>query len=229
MDSGPTEPPPPSVHDLRRRWKPTKQRLVGSPRHEPLLIRMHRACSWLQRVEELPGEDRLDAELIFRWIALGSLYGRWDAAARQPLGDRDSLPLFLDRIVELDADGAVTGMLERHRRLVMSIFDDAHLTRYFWEAPTDERARKTRKTAFDARTWYQQKKYKMILARLMDRIYFLRCQLVHGGATSGGSLNRTAVRRCSSMLGHLLPAILLVLMDHGQDDDWGPLCYPPTR
>ena len=220
-----SDPPPLTVHDLRRRWKP---RLAGSPRHEPLRIRLHRACSWLQRVEELPAGDFLDAELIFRWIAIGSLYGRWDTEARQPLGERDSLAGFLDRIIDLDANGAVTHVLEEHRKLVMSIFDDAYLTRYFWEDPTDDRARKTRKTKFDARTWYQQHNYKLILDRLMERIYLLRCQLVHGGATSGGRLNRTVVRRCSTMLGHLLPAILLVIIDHGHDEDWGPLCYPPT-
>jgi len=29
------------------------------------------------------------------------------------------------------------------------------------------------------------------------------------------------------MLGHLLPALLLVIIDHGYEEDWGPLCYPP--
>jgi hypothetical protein len=217
-----------TVRDLRRRWKPTKERLAGDPAHEPFLIRIHRACSWLQRVEEFQaGDGALDAILIFRWIALNSLYGRWDPAARQPMADRDTLPAFLDRVLELDADGRVTGNLQEHRKLVMSIFEDAYLTPYFWEDPSDERARKTQKTKFDARTWYHEGRYKLILDRLMERIYFQRCQLVHGGATSGGRLNRIAVRRCSTMLGHLMPAILLVLIDHGYDQDWGPLCYPP--
>jgi hypothetical protein len=25
----------------------------------------------------------------------------------------------------------------------------------------------------------------------------------------------------------LLPAVLLVWIDHGADEDWGPMCYPP--
>ena len=57
----------------------------------------------------------------------------------------------------------------------------------------------------------------------------LRCQLVHGAATCNGQLNRTALRRCSTMLGHLLNAILLVWIDHGADEDWGPMCYPPQH
>jgi hypothetical protein len=229
MEPGPSESAPRTVRELRRRWKPAKDRLAGRRLYEPLLIRMHRAFSWLQRVEELPEEEFLDAGLILRWIALGSLFNRWDAAARQPQSERECLSKFLDRIIDLDADGAVAGVIEEHRALLMSIFDDAYLTPFFWQEPTDNRARKTQKTKFDARTWYVQKQYKKILARVMDRVYFQRCQLVHGGATSGSRLNRQAVRHCSTMLGHFLSAILLVIIDHGQEEDWGPLCYPPTQ
>jgi hypothetical protein len=57
----------------------------------------------------------------------------------------------------------------------------------------------------------------------------MRCQLVHGAATYGGQLNRTSLRHCVTMLGHLLPAVLLVLINHGADEDWGIMCYPPTQ
>jgi len=217
-----------TVRDLRRRWKPTKERLIQSGTGEPLRIRIHRAFSWLQRVEELDDPAALDTALIFQWTALNSVYGRWDEAMREPVSDRESLPTFLDRMIELDADERITGVLNEHRKLVMSIFEDAYLTKFFWEHPSDERARKTQKTKFDARTWYQQGQYRLILDRLMERIYFLRCQLIHGGATSGGRLNRTAVRDCSTMLGQLIMAIMLMLIDGGWEEDWGPLCYPPV-
>jgi hypothetical protein len=218
-----------TVHALRQRWKPTKERLVREDRHEPIRIRVHRALSWLARVEELGEEAPLDATLIFRWIALNSLYGNWDEAQRQPIADRDSLQTFLERVLELDVDGRVHGVLIEHRRLVMSIFEDEYLTKYFWEEPTEERARKSQKTKFAARNWYLEGNNGLILWRVMERIYLLRCQLVHGAATFGGSLNRTALRRCCGMLGHLLTALLLVIIDHGAEEDWGPLCYPPQR
>jgi hypothetical protein len=66
------------------------------------------------------------------------------------------------------------------------------------------------------------------LSALLERIHFLRCQLVHGASTHDGKLNRTAVQQCSTMLGYLLPAFLLVLIDYGYAEDWGPLCYPPV-
>ena len=69
----------------------------------------------------------------------------------------------------------------------------------------------------------------MILERCLERVYLLRCQLVHGAATYGGKLNRTSLKRCVMLLDCLLPAMLHVFADHGADRDWGLLCYPPLK
>jgi hypothetical protein len=200
------EAPISTTHALRRRWKPTKEQLAADDAGEVIRIRIHRACSWMQRVEEIAGEASEDSMVILRWIALNSLYGRWDESAREPVNERASLRTFYDAVLEIDADDCIGAMLEEHRKLVMSIFDDEYLNKWFWEEPTDRRAAKSKKTKFNARTWYVEGRHALILDRLLDRVYFMRCQLVHGAATHGSSLNRTALRRCAMMLGHLLPA-----------------------
>ncbi len=218
-----------SVRELRRRWKPTKEKLADSDRHEPIRIRIHRTCSWLQRVEEIEPESASDTGLIFRWIALNSLYGIWDDDAGQPTPDREALESFLDMVAEIDREELLPAILEEHRDLVMSVFDDEYLTTMFWKNPTERQAKLARKTRFSANTWYLEKRYRLILDQVVGRIYFLRCQLIHGGATLGSKLNRDAVSRCATMLGHLLPAVVVIMIDHGVDEDWGPLCYPPMR
>ena len=208
-----------TVRDLRRRWKPTNERLAASAEHERIRIRIHRACSWLQRVEDLGDNAALDAVLLYRWIAFNSLYGRWNESANEPEPHWLGVRSFAIRIGELDKDGHLPAMLETHRKLVMAIFEEEYLTRFFWEDPSDGRARKSQKTKFDARTWYIENRHSMILERVLERLDFRRCQLVHGAATFGGALNRTAVNRCGIMLGQLLPAVLLVIIDHGHDED----------
>ncbi len=59
-------------------------------------------------------------------------------------------------------------------------------------------------------------------------MYLLRCQLVHGAATFGSRLNRTALKHCTTLMQLLMPAMLLVWIDHGAEEDWGLLCYPPV-
>ena len=218
-------PNPVTVRALRRRWKPHKQRLEGSPTS----IRFHRACSWLQRAETAIESKDLDLALLAQWIAFNALYGRWDERKQEPLPDRACMRTFVDRMLELDADGLIKGMLGEDKRLVMSILEDEYLSRYFWQQPGEERARKSKKVKLDARSWYVEGNWTLILDRVIERVYLLRCQLVHGAATYNGSLNRTAIRRCCTMMEHLIPALLIVWVDHGADLDWGAMCFPPHR
>ena len=110
---------------------------------------------------------------------------------------------------------------------MMSLLDDEYLSGYFWQEPSASRARQSRRAAHDAHTWYIEKRWTMVLDEILDRVYLMRCQLVHGAATYGGKLNRTSLKRCVMMMQRLLPALLLVWIDHGADEDWGPMCYPP--
>lgn len=217
------------VRDLRRRWKPHKQRLAQVIPEHPTNIRFHRACSWLQRVEQLEGEEGGDLRLLGQWIAFNALYGQWSDPDQEPKRDFMCWQSFLDRILQLDSAGRITEVLGDHKPLVMSILEDEYLSRFFWQEPGEIRARKSKKVKFEARTWYIEERWTLVMDRLMERIYLLRCQLVHGAATYNSNLNRTAIRRCSTMLGHLLHAVLGVWIDHGADEDWGSMCYPPMR
>ncbi len=44
------------------------------------------------------------------------------------------------------------------------------------------------------------------------------------GLAASSRLNRTTLKHCLTMMGWLLPAILQVWIDHGSDEDWGPMC-----
>jgi len=168
-----------NAHLLRRRWKPTKERLAESAKHQQLLIRIHRACSWIQCVED-SGDVALDERLVFQWIALNALYGRWDDARREPISDAKTLSAFLDQLFRTDAEGRLGKLLAEERELVMTIFEDPYLSSFFWEAPSPGRAKQTMSTRHQAKTWYVDSRWRMILDRLIERIYLLRCQIVHG-------------------------------------------------
>lgn len=215
-----------TVRDLRRRWKPHKTRLHALRKNHPTPIRFHRCCSWLERVEAMNGEDP-DLTLAAQWIAFNALYGQWDERLREPAADRECWRRFLDRIVRLDRDGRIPATLDAHRKLVLAILDDAYLANFFWKDPSPKKALQTTRDRRQASLWYQERRYGIILESTVDRIYLLRCQILHGAATHNSRLNRTPLRRCTTMLSHLLPAILLVLIDHGADEDWGAMCYPP--
>jgi hypothetical protein len=218
-----------SIRVLRRRWKPHKERLIALGRDQSTLVRFHRACSWLARVEQMAEDEEPDLALVSQWIAFNSLYGQWDAARREPRPDRESWRAFTDSILQLDQDNRVIAALQEHKRLVMSLVDDEFLSGYFWQAPGSQRTGQAKKAKRDAQQWYLDARWRMVVDALLDRIYLMRCQVVHGAATYGGQLNRTSLRHCTLMLKHLITAFLLVWADHGADKNWGPMCYPPIR
>lgn len=220
-----------TVHRLRKGWKPQKNRLQLLHNEHPTNIRFHRACSWLQRVEDAEklGDSDVDFSLIGHWIAFNALYGQWNESEQEPARDLLSWKRFIERIHQLDQNGTLANTLTEHKPLVMTIFEDEYLSRFYWEEPGEMRARKSQKIKFDARNWYLEGRWLLIVERVLERIYLLRCQLVHGAATHNSQLNRTACRRCTLMLNHLLTAILQIWIDHGADEDWGTLCYPPQR
>ena len=71
---------PPTVYDLRRQWKPHKERLAIERSEHPTAIRFHRACSWMSEVEQLDPVRHADQILLHQWIAFDALYGQWDQA-----------------------------------------------------------------------------------------------------------------------------------------------------
>lgn len=59
-----------------------------------------------------------------------------------------------------------------------------------------------------------------LLGVLFNRLYTLRNQLIHGGATWNGSVNRDQLRDCTSLLSKLVPLIIELMMDSA-DTLWG--------
>jgi len=64
-----------------------------------------------------------------------------------------------------------------------------------------------------------------ILAIVFDRLYTLRNQLIHGGATWNGSVNREQIRDGVNILSRLVPAIIFIMMNN-KPRIIGQPCYP---
>ena len=63
------------------------------------------------------------------------------------------------------------------------------------------------------------------LVVVFDRLYVLRNQLVHGGATWNSSVNRHQVRDGADIMGRLVPAVIHIMMED-YNKLWGDPCYP---
>lgn len=223
---------PHSIRELRSLWKPHKERLnglhVGNGGH-PTAIRFHRACSWLQCGEDALARSDYDVALMSQWVAFNALYGQWNAETREPMPDILSWRTFLSKVLNLDRDVFLGRTLLQYKAMVMKVFSDQFLSKNFWQQPSENGDKQTEKVSRRATDWYRDKNWSRIMHQLTERIYFLRCQLVHGAATYNSKLNRDAIRYCTLVLDPLVRSYLRVLIGYGADEDWGSMCYPPLQ
>ena len=59
----------------------------------------------------------------------------------------------------------------------------------------------------------------------VDRLYTLRNQLLHGGATWNSSVNSSQISQGAEIMGQLVPVVIHLMMNDHQRV-WGDACYP---
>ena len=217
------------IHDF---WLPKRTELVEANRDEPLRIRIHRACTALKRAELVEQEGSpvgLDAALILRWISLNALYGTWDDEVGMPVKDRVALGGFTSEICRVDEGGRILAALREVTQNAKALLENSFVIARFWRNPEWDQVRPQRGRAKDFRDDVMGGRSARALHALLMAVYFLRCQIVHGGATLGSQINRSTVEPAASILSMLTSQMLAVVTEHGLEMRWGEICYPPVR
>jgi len=192
---------------------------------ESFSIRIHRSLSWLNRAEQ---EDKdIDAKFIFIWISLNSAYSiHLDAYKNH--GDEELRSEFFLTLLKNGQDEIHEIIYERFSQEVRSILDNEFILTSFW-ADKDNWEVKLKNEKREVQEALRDRKQTIyILTILFRRLYVLRNQIFHGGATWQGKLNRQQVKDGASLLGYLLPVLLIIMMEN-PNDNWGELAYPPTN
>jgi Apea-like HEPN len=197
--------------------------------HPPnLALRVHRALSWYHRADQA-AED-LDGRFIFLWIAFNAAYAtEIDDAYR--LTEQATFREFLAKLLQLDGQGRFERLVwEEFPGSIRVLLDNPFVFHDFWGFHTGRLTEAQWKERFAnanaaARQALARRQTDGVLGIVLSRIYTLRNQLMHGGATWNSSVNRDQLRDCVNFLGKLVPLIIEVMLDH-PDTLWGDACFP---
>lgn len=215
-----------------------KQRALRDGFSLPLSLRVHRALSWLIRAHR--EDSDLDTRFILLWIGFNAAYAGdleraiHDDAATQRLGlasERDRFLLFFRTLVKLDADKRIYDMLwTRFGQEIRVLLDNRYVFAPFWRFHAGEPGGAGWEISFEAAKRAAHSALAagdtpVVLSILFDRLYVLRNQLLHGGATWNSAANRAQVRDGAAILACLLPLFIDLMMDH-PDEDWVMPMYP---
>lgn len=192
-------------------------------------LRVHRALSWLRRAELCEGDD--DARFIFLWIALNAAYAD-EIQQDADEAERVTLRRFLERLVSLDQGSLLNALVwDKFSGPIRLLLDNEFVYQPFWDYHSGRIGEQEWRQKFDRankaayRALGDTNQTATVLAIVLARLYTLRNQLVHGGATWQGSVNREQIRDGAAILGELTPCAIRLLIQN-PEEDWGDPRYP---
>jgi len=189
-------------------------------------IRIHRAISWLKCAESAKDND--DLAFISLWISFNACY-----AVQTPkddlLSEKENFLIFLQKLVKHDTEKRFYNLLwNQFSGPVRLLINNQFVFKPFWDFQRGEI--KDWKKPFDqsvndSMKYLSAQKVVELLEVVLDRLYTLRNQLVHGGATFKSEVNRAQVTDGRNMLALLTPLIIEIMLENNKEE-WGDIYYP---
>ena len=186
-------------------------------------LRIRRALSWMECAESC--KDGPDGRFIFYWIAFNALYGQQHLVNPEDR-ERNIIRAYIEKVVAIDP-------VRFYREIrgeftddeIGALVENIYVLAPFWTSGNWKRALEGDAQQVDkALIWGNA---KQLLTILFDRLYVLRNQLVHGGATWSGSLNRNQVIAGERFISFLVPRIVDLMLSE-PEGDWGTPYYRPV-
>ncbi len=217
----------PAKSPLRHAELKEKQRRLRDGFPIALTLRTHRGVSWLQRAER--ETDDLDVRFILLWVGFNAAYA--SDIETDMGGERDRFRAFFANLIALDPDQRVYDIVwQRFPNEIRLLLNNRYVFAPFWahhngqpgQADWADRLASGQRAVAAA---IASRDTPRILSIIFDRLYVLRNQIVHGGATWNSAANRDQVRDGAAVLGWLLPTFLDIMMDH-PEHAWDMPYYP---
>ena len=207
-----------------------------SQQRTPFTLRMHRALSWLQRAEAAGDDD--DVAFVCLWIAFNAAYAQDLGQGTGSTSERQAFRNFMANVCALDQGKALSALVwQVFPGPIRLLLDNQYVFQPFWDALNNPRSDGStpdhwREAFDDARQRVHralaQQDTERVLYEVFVRLYTLRNQLMHGGATWNSSVNRSQVRDGRALLARVLPVMLGVMMDCPERFEGRPF-YPVVR
>lgn len=187
--------------------------------------RLHRSISWFRRAEQITNDG--DARFLFLWIAFNSAYAH--EFSKDDV-EMDSARQFIDKLIALDSEQQLAAWVRvAYSGPIRNVINNKFLFTRFWNerGTTSANASWVSELDRDAQASFNAAvtgDVSRAMRGILSRLYVLRNQVVHGGATWNSKVNRPQIQTCTTVLMQLMP-IIIGLMMH-PDARFDPIAYP---
>ena len=188
-------------------------------------VRLHRAISWLKCAED---SKDLDIQFIGLWISFNACYAI-NVLKEEQLRERESFGEFVHKLVKHDNEKRFSHLLwNQFSGPVRLLIENKYVYKPFWDFHRGEIKdwkKPFDKSVVDSMKFLSTQNVAGLLEVVLDRLYTLRNQLMHGGATFKSDINRSQVKDGNNMLKLLIPLVIEIMLTN-QQEDWGEIYYP---
>ena len=201
-------------------------------------LRLRRSISWLNLAQSQHSEFDFDASFIFHWISFNSMYALPDLED-DATSDSTRYREFLTSIAQLDTRKDTIAVLQPlYAATIFPLVQNRYIYPTYWKHDFDKEKRQQTDHKWE---YVREKNLKNIkqavgsrkranpaatLHCIFDLIYSVRNQLLHGSSTYFGSVNREQVQTGATILNHVIPCFVSLMLEH-PTTDWGTPPFPP--
>ena len=190
--------------------------------------RIERCRSWIAQAKR--HKDNKDLSFICWWIAFNALYDYEDESFER--GRQRSLQqAFFGKVIDFDGNDRVyRTVLMGFDGFIKALIQNKHVFEPYWEHRNGNPAHADWSSKF-ARSKRQfniakdSQDTSSVLYHVFDRLYTLRNQVVHGGATHGSRRNRNSIEGGRDIMSQLVPVFLDIIVDNPDLDLGRPFYY----
>ena len=195
---------------------------------ETLTIMIHRAISWLKSAEKQ--EENLDLKFISLWVSFNACYAV-DLNGISSKPEKAKLRDFTSSLVEFDRSRLYNLLWEKYSGPVKVLIENKFVFEKFWEynrGEANDYLSAFNKSIASATNCLSKQNIEGLIEIILERLYTLRNQLIHGGATYNSKLNRSQLKDACNIMQLLVPIIIDIMLENG-DHDWGEIAYPVVK
>lgn len=190
--------------------------------------RLRRAKSWHERSQSAASDDE---RFILLWIAFNAAYG-----GERTAPEKERFHQFIVEVVKHDTEKRIEQLLwGTFSGPIRDLLRNHYVFEPFWHAVwnsslADAWEGKFRKANRDADSDLDGRRVEHVLKAVFSRLYTLRNQLIHGGATYGNGWGRPQLRDGCKIMASLVPVILKIMETdiegNPESTTWGKVAYP---
>ena len=189
-------------------------------------IRLHRAISWLKCAEEQSAHA--DLQFISLWISFNACYANDEKKATEAT-EKGLFNDFIQKLIVHDTEKRFFKLLwEKFSGPVRLLIENEYVFKPFWDFQRGEIKnwkRMHEESVVAANKHLAKQDVPKMLEVVLDRLYTLRNQMIHGGATCKSKVNRSQLRDAINILKLIVPLIIEIMIENSHED-WGKIHYP---